>query len=44
MHLYNGSPDITTSLKLDPDYELAPIVFGVKMPEKVNVFDMFYNS
>ena len=31
-------------MKLDPDYELAPLVFGVKMPDKVNVFDMFYNS
>jgi hypothetical protein len=44
MHLYNGTPDLLTSLKLDPDYELAPIVFGVKIPEKVHVFDMFYNS
>ena len=44
MHLYNGSPDIIATQKIDPDYEIAPIVFGIKIPEKVNVFDMFYNS
>ena len=44
MHLYNGSAEIIENLKLDPDYELAPLIFGVKMPDKVNVFDMFYNS
>ena len=44
MHLYNGGPDLLANLKLDPDYELHPIVLGIKMPEKVNVFDMFYNS
>lgn len=44
MHLHTGTPDLLTSLKLDPDYEVNPIVFGVKMPEKVHVFDMFYNS
>lgn len=44
MHLYNGAPDLVQNLKLDPDYEMAPVVFGVKMPEKVNVFDMYYNS
>jgi len=32
MHAYNGSPDIINNLKLDPDYDLPPIVFGVKMP------------
>ena len=32
-----------TSNKLDPDYEIDPIVFGIKMPDKVNVFDMYYN-
>ena len=42
-HIFNGSPDIIDSLRLDPDYSLAPIVFGVKMPEKVNLFDMFYS-
>jgi dynein heavy chain len=31
-------------MRLDPDYEISPIVFGIKMPEKVNIFDMFYNS
>ena len=44
MHLYNGSPDIIETLKLDPDYEISPIVLGIKIPEKVNVFDMYYNS
>ena len=44
MHLHTGTPDLLTSLKLDPDYEVNPIVFGVKMPEKVHVFDMFYNA
>lgn len=32
MHLYNGSGEIIPSLKLDPDYDLPPIVFGIKMP------------
>lgn len=44
MHLFNGTPDLVSNLKLDPDYELSPIVFGIKMPEKANVFDMYYNS
>lgn len=44
MLLYMGNPDLVQSLKLDPDYELNPIVFGIKMPERVNLFDMFYNG
>ena len=32
-----------TEKKIDPDYELSPIIYGSKLPEKVNVFDMFYN-
>lgn len=30
-------------LKLDPDYELHPVVYGCKLPEKVHMFDMYYN-
>jgi len=29
--------------KIDPDYELHPLIYGAKLPEKVNIFDMFYN-
>jgi dynein heavy chain len=39
----NGSGEIMPELKLDPDYELAPVIYGCKLPEKCHMFDMFYN-
>lgn len=30
-------------LKLDPDYELSPIIYGCKLPEKCHMYDMYYN-
>ena len=30
--------------KLDPDYEMGPIVFGAKVQDKANVFDIYYNE
>ena len=43
-HVFNGSSEIIEETKIDPDYQLNPIVFGVKIPEKIHLFDMFYNS
>jgi len=43
IHLINGSADIMNELKLDPDYELSPIIYGCKLPEKCHMYDMYYN-
>lgn len=44
IHLIHGSAEIVAENKLSPDYEMQPIVYGAKLPEKCNMFDMFYNS
>ena len=44
IHLINGSPEIIAQNKLDPDYELEPIIYGAKLPEKCHLYDMYYNS
>lgn len=43
VHLINGSPDIVAESKIDTDYQLSPVIYSAKLPEKVNVFDMFYS-
>jgi len=44
MHLFNGSPDLLTEKKIDTDYQIDPMVFGVKIADKINLFDMYYNA
>lgn len=43
IHYINGSPDIISEERLDPDYEMDPIVFLAKLPDRCHLYDMYYN-
>lgn len=38
-----GSSDLFTKNKIDTDFDMPPMIFGAKLPDKINLFDMYYS-